>query len=79
MNLFDAVPTVVKNNFWGYDVDDSISTKEVSNAVYEVIDLCDNFYRDTIQLTTFKQVRLMVSNAIDLMLDDPTTFNEVMF
>ena len=36
MNLFDAVPTVVKNNFWGYDVDDSISTKEVSNAVYEV-------------------------------------------
>tara|TARA_B100001175_G_scaffold9039_1_gene7084 strand:+ start:4757 stop:4996 length:240 start_codon:yes stop_codon:yes gene_type:complete len=79
MNLFDAVPTVVKNNFWGYDVDDSISTKEVSNAVYEVIDLCDNFDRDTIQLTTFKQVRLMVSNAIDLMLDDPNTFNEVMF
>ena len=79
MNLFDAVPTVVKNNFWGYDVDDSISTKEVSNAVYEVIDLCDYSDRDTIQLTTFKQVRLMVSNAIDLMLDDPTTFNEVMF
>ena len=79
MNLFDAVPTVVKNNFWGYDVDDSISTKEVSNAVYEVIDLCDNFDRDTIQFSTFKQVRLMVSNAIDLMLDDPTTFNEVMF
>ena len=79
MNLFDAVPTVVKNNFWGYDVDDSISTKEVSNAVYEVIDLCDNFDRDTIQLTTFKHVRLMVSNAIDLMLDDPNTFNEVMF
>ena len=79
MNLFDAVPTVVKNNFWGYDVDDSISTKEVSNAVYEVIDLCDNFDKDAIQLTTFKQIRLMVSNAIDLMLDDPTTFNEVMF
>ena len=79
MNLFDAVPTVVKNNFWGYDVDDSISTKEVSNAVYEVIDLCDNFDRDTIQFSTFKQVRLMVSNAIDLMLDDPKTFNEVMF
>lgn len=79
MNLFDAVPTVVKNNFWGYDVDDSISTKEVSNAVYEVIDLCDNFDRATIKIETFKQVRLMVSNAIDLMLDDPTTFNEVMF
>ncbi len=79
MNLFDAVPTVVKNNFWGYDVDDSISTKEVSNAVYEVIDLCDNFDRDSIKIETFKQVRLMVSNAIDLMLDDPTTFNEVMF
>lgn len=79
MNLFDAVPTVVKNNFWGYDVDDSISTKEVSNAVYEVIDLCDNFDRDSIKIETFKQVRLMVSNAIDLMLDDPNTFNEVMF
>ena len=79
MNLFDAVPTVVRNNFSGYDRGDSISVKEISNTVNEVIDLCDNFDRDSIKLDTFRQIRLMVSNAVDMLLDDPIQFNEVMF
>ena len=79
MNLFDAVPTVVRDNFSGYDRVDSISVKDISNTVNQVIDLCDNFDRDTIKINTFRNIRLMVSNAVDMLLDDPIQFNEVMF
>ncbi len=79
MNLFDAVPTVVRDNFSGYDRGDSISVKDISNTVNQVIDLCDNFDRDTIKINTFRNIRLMVSNAVDMLLDDPIQFNEVMF
>ena len=37
MNLFDAVPTVVRDNFQGYDKGESISVKEITNAVFQVI------------------------------------------
>jgi|TARA_B100001113_G_C20666576_1_gene430227 asparagine synthetase A len=79
MNLFDAVPTVVRDNFQGYDKGESISVKEITNAVFQVIDLCDNFDKDTIKMTTFRQIRLMVSNGVDMLLNDPIQFNEVMF
>ena len=79
MNLFDAVPTVVRDNFSGYDRGDSISVKDISNTVNQVIDLCDNFDRDTIKINTFRNIRLMVSNAVDMLLDDPIQFNEVKF
>ena len=79
MNLFDAVPTVVRDNFQGYDKGESISVKEITNAVFQVIDLCDNFDKDTIKMTTFTQIRLMVSNGVDMLLNDPIQFNEVMF
>ena len=79
MNLFDAVPTVVRDNFQGYDKGESISVKEITNAVFQVIDLCDNFAKDTIKMTTFRQIRLMVSNGVDMLLNDPIQFNEVMF
>ena len=79
MNLFDAVPTVVRDNFQGYDKGESISVKEITNAVFQVIDLCDNFDKDTIKMTTFRQIRLMVSNGVDMLLNAPIQFNEVMF
>ena len=79
MNLFDAVPTVVRNNFNLYDVDESISSKEIAQSVHEVIELCDNFDNETIKRQTWLQIRLMVSNAVDLLLHDPDQFNEVMF
>tara|TARA_B100000214_G_scaffold109969_1_gene77620 strand:+ start:853 stop:1092 length:240 start_codon:yes stop_codon:yes gene_type:complete len=79
MNLFDAVPTVVRDNFQGYDKGESISVKEITNAVFQVIDLCDNFDKDTIKIDTFRQIRLMVSNGVDMLLNDPIQFNEVMF
>ena len=79
MNLFDAVPTVVRNNFDLYDVGESISSKEISQSVHEVIDLCDNFDNETIKRETWLQIRLMVSNAVDLLLHDRDQFNELMF
>ena len=78
MNLFDAVPVVVKERYDGYVVGDSISTKDFQQTMNEVIDRCENFTRETLDSKTYMQIRTMVSNAIDLLLHDRRTFDSMM-
>ena len=78
MNLFDAVPVVVKERYEGYVVGDSISTKDFQLTMNEVIDRCENFTRETLDAKTYMQIRRMVSNAIDLLLHDRRTFDSMM-
>ena len=78
MNLFDAVPVVVKERYDGYVVGDSISTKDFQLTMNEVIDRCENFTRVTLDSKTYMQIRRMVSNAIDLLLHDRRTFDSMM-
>ena len=78
MNLFDAVPVVVKERYDGYVVGDSISTKDFQLTMNEVFDRCENFTRETLDAKTYMQIRRMVSNAIDLLLHDRRTFDSMM-
>ena len=78
MNLFDAVPVVVKERYDGYVVGDSISTKDFQLTMNEVIDRCENFTRETLDPKTYMQIRRMVSNAINLLLHDRRTFDSMM-
>ena len=78
MNLFDAVPVVVKERYDGYVVGDSISTKDFQLTMNEVIDRCENFTREPLDSKTYLQIRRMVSNAIDLLLHDRRTFDSMM-
>ena len=78
MNLFDAVPTVVKERYDGYVVGDSISTKDFQLTMNEVIDRCENFTRESLDAKTYMQIRRMVSNAIDLLIHDRRTFDSMM-
>lgn len=78
MNLFDAVPVVVKERYDGYVVGDSIATKDILQTVSIVIDRCENFTRETLDSQTYMQIKRMVSNAIDLLLHDRSTFDSMM-
>ena len=78
MNLFDAVPVVVKERYDGYVVGDSIATKDILQTVSIVIDRCENFTRETLDAKTYMQIRRMVSNAIDLLIHDRRTFDSMM-
>ena len=79
MNLFDAVPTVVKERYDGYVAGDSISTRDFQLTMNEVIDRCENFTRETnLDAKTYMQIRRMVSNAIDLLIHDRRTFDSMM-
>ena len=75
MNLFDAVPVVVKERYDGYVVGDSIATKDIAETVSIVIDRCENLTNITKYDITYSQVRKMVSIAIDLLLHDRKTFD----
>ena len=79
MNLFDAVPVVVKERYDGYVAGDSISTRDFQLTMNEVIDRCENFSRETnLDAKTYMQIRRMVSNAIDLLIHDRRTFDSMM-
>ena len=78
MNLFDAVPLVVKERYDGYVAGDSISTKDFQLTMNEVIDRCTNFTREDLSRDMYMQIRTMVSNAIDLLLHDRRTFDSMM-
>ena len=78
MNLFDAVPVVVKERYEGYTVGDSIATKDILETVSIVIDRCSNFTRETLDSQTYLQIRTMVSNAIDTLIHDRRTFDRLM-
>jgi len=79
MNLFDAVPVVVFDLFSNYDEDECINTKEIAQAVKNTILLTDSLDYGNIKRSTYSQVRLMVSNAIDLLLNDRSTFFNVLY
>ena len=78
MNLFDAVPTVVKERYDGYVAGDSISTRDFQLTMNEVLDRCENFTRESLDPKTYMQIRRMVSNAIDLLIHDRRTFDSMM-
>jgi len=75
MNLFDAVPLVVKERYDGYVAGDSISTKDFQLTMNEVIDRCTNFTRESLDRTTYMQIRTMVSNAIDTIIHDRRNYD----
>ena len=70
MNLFDAVPLVVKERYDGYVAGDSISTKDFQLTMNEVIDRCTSFTREDLSRDMYMQIRTMVSNAIDCIIHD---------
>ena len=75
MNLFDAVPLVVKERYDGYVAGDSIATKDFQLTMNEVIDRCTNFTRESLDRTTYMQIRTMVSNAIDTIIHDRRNYD----
>ena len=75
MNLFDAVPLGVKERYDGYVAGDSISTKDFQLTMNEVIDRCTNFTRESLDRTTYMQIRTMVSNAIDTIIHDRRNYD----
>jgi len=78
MNLFDAIPQIVKERYDGYTVGDSIATKDILETVSIVIDRCSNFTRESLDSQTYLQIRTMVSNAIDTLIHDRRTFDKLM-
>ncbi len=75
MNLFDAVPLVVKERYDGYVAGDSISTKDFQLTMNEVIDRCTNFTREELSRDMYMQIRRMVSNAIDMLIHNRRDFD----
>ena len=75
MNLFDAVPTVVKERYDGYVAGDSISTRDFQLTMNEVIDRCTNFTREDLSRDMYMQIRTMVSNAIDCIIHDRRNYD----
>tara|TARA_A100001011_G_scaffold109499_1_gene116059 strand:- start:2357 stop:2581 length:225 start_codon:yes stop_codon:yes gene_type:complete len=74
MNVFDAVPMIVKEQFEGYDREE-ITPKQISYAnhrVWEHITMSDTPDNRSI-------VNTMIVNGLTLLCNDPKTFNEVMF
>ena len=69
MNLFDAVPVIVQQNFEGYSYDE-IDAYQIATAVKEVVDVCDNFTYETLTTQNRILIKRMVRNAIDLMTSD---------
>ena len=78
MNLFDAVPLVVKERYDGYVAGDSISTKDFQLTMNEVIDRCTNFTRDDLGRDMYMQIRQMVSTAIDMIIHDRRNFDRLL-
>ena len=79
MNLFDAVPVIVNDMFSNYTPEQSISTGEKAMAVKNSILATDNLDYGNMKRSTYSQVRTMVSNAIDLLINDKETFWNVLY
>lgn len=78
MNLFDAVPTVVQQNFEGYSYDE-IDSYQIATAVKEVVDVCDNFTYETLTTQNRILIKRMVRNAIDLMTSDNSEDRDIFY
>ena len=79
MNLFDAVPVVVKERYDGYVVGDSISTKDFQLTMNEVLDRSENYRnRENLSRDTYMQIRQMVSTAIDMIIHDRRNFDRLL-
>ena len=79
MNLFDAVPLVVKERYDGYVAGDSISTKDFQLTMNEVLDRSENYRnRENLSRDTYMQIRQMVSTAIDMIIHDRRNFDRLL-
>ena len=79
MNLFDAVPVVVKERYDGYVAGDSISTKDFQLTMNEVLDRSENYRnRKNLSRDTYMQIRQMVSTAIDMIIHDRRNFDRLL-
>ena len=79
MNLFDAVPVVVKERYDGYVAGDSISTKDFQLTMNEVLDRSENYRnRENLSRDTYMQIRQMVSTAIDMIIHDRRNFDRLL-
>ena len=79
MNLFDAVPVIVNDMFSNYAPEDSISTRDKAMAVKNSILATDNLDYGNMKRSTYSHVQTMVSNAIDLLINDRSTFFNVLY
>ena len=79
MNLFDAVPVIVNDMFSNYTPEQSISTGEKAMAVKNSILATDNLDYGNMKRSTYSHVHTMVSNAIDLLINDKETFWNVLY
>ena len=79
MNLFDAVPVVVKERYDGYVAGDSISTRDFQLTMNEVLDRSENYRnRENLSRDTYMQIRQMVSTAIDMIIHDRRNFDRLL-
>ena len=79
MNLFDAVPVIVNDMFSNYRPEQSISTGEKAMAVKNSILATDSLDYGNMKRATYSQIHTMVSNAIDLIINDKDTFFNVLY
>ena len=79
MNLFDAVPVIVNDMFSNYAPEQSISTGEKAMAVKNSILATDSLDYGNMKRSTYSHVHTMVSNAIDLIINDKDTFFNVLY
>ena len=79
MNLFDAVPVIVNDMFSNYTPEQGISTGEIAMAVKNSILATDSLDYGNMKRATYSHVHTMVSNAIDLLINDKSTFFNVLY
>ncbi len=79
LNLFDAVPFVAQTHFEScYSTYDNVPFSEIIQGVKEIYHLTgkefpsNRYYEDR----HYKVVKKMLLNAIDLIFDDPWTYDE---
>jgi len=78
LNLFDAVPFVAQTQFESnYNTYDDVPYSEIADGVKHIYKLTNReFPKQFWKCDHYKTVKKMLVNAIDLVLDDPWTYNE---
>tara|TARA_B100000161_G_C33191327_1_gene255877 strand:+ start:19 stop:342 length:324 start_codon:yes stop_codon:yes gene_type:complete len=78
LNLFDAVPFVAQVQFESkYKTYDDVTYSEIADGIKHVYKLIQReFPQQFWKCDYYKTVKTMLVNAIDLVLDDPWTYNE---
>jgi len=78
VNLFDAVPYIAQTRFENeYQTYDEVDFKDIAKGIKDVCKMTartlpERYWKDHY----YKTVKTMLCNAIELVLDDPWTYNE---